>query len=275
MHYYNYLIIIILNSIFLYLFCLQYFDQPQTFALEPVYSPKIISSLVSRCPKIIHQIVPNIKSVPSGLYNTIMHNIRMNPEFEYRVYDYASALEILKKEFNANHVAAFTSTDANQLKSDFIKYAFISKYGGFFLDIKYICIYRFIDMLKHNNVYYVQIKGVDNMNLALLASHQDNPAINRALDTASANLVSHNYCNQPSRITGGTIVRDELFNIGYLSEYVHLNMDTDDNVILKYNQKIVLKKYDSFEFENYTNHLLPDIVLDYTHHLLFKETLHN
>ena len=256
----------------MYLFSLQYFDQPQTFALEPVYLPKIISSVVSRCPKIIHQIVPNIRSVPSGLYHTIMHNIQMNPEFEYRIYDYASALEILKKEFNANHITAFTSTDAYQLKSDFIKYAFVSKYGGFFLDIKYICTCRFIDMLKYNNVYYVQVKGVDDMNLALLTSHPDNPAINRALDTASANLVSHEYCNQPSRITGGTVIRDELFNIGYLSDYVHLNMDTEHNVKLKHNQKLVLKKYDSFEFENFTNKLLPDILLDYTQRLLFNET---
>jgi len=256
----------------MYLFSLQYFDQPQTFVLEAVYLPKIISSLESRCPKIIHQIVPNMKLVPSGLYHTIMHNIQINPEFEYRIYDYASAFEILKKEFNSNHIVAFTTTDAHQLKSDFIKYAFISKYGGFFLDIKYICTYRFIDMLKFNNVFYVQLKGIDDMNLALLTSHPNNPAINRALEVASINLISNDYCNQLSRITGGTIVRDELFNVGYLSDYVHLNIDTENNVMLKHNQKIVLKKYDSFDFENYTNGLLPDIMLDYTQRLLFNET---
>ena len=148
MQYHNYIIIIVLNSIFLYLFSLQYFDNPPVFKLDPVYSSKILSDVDSPCPKIIYQIVPDINNVPTGLYHTILHNIRMNPEFEYKIFDYNSALELLKKDFTDKEVKAYLSTNLNLIKSDYIKYAFIHKYGGIFLDIKYICMYKFIDLLK-------------------------------------------------------------------------------------------------------------------------------
>ena len=139
MNHYNYLVIIVLNSIFLYLFSLQYFDTPEVFKLEPIYYPKINSNVESKCPKIIYQIVPNINNIPSGLYHTIMHNIRMNPEFEYKIYDYDSAYQLLKKDFTSKHIQAYTASSNNQLKTDYFKYAVIYKYGGIFLDIKYIC----------------------------------------------------------------------------------------------------------------------------------------
>ena len=72
---YNYLVIILLNSIFLYLFLLQYFDHPPSFSLDSVYPPKIKSDVESECPKIIYQLVPDLNNVPAGLYNTILNNI--------------------------------------------------------------------------------------------------------------------------------------------------------------------------------------------------------
>jgi mannosyltransferase OCH1-like enzyme len=269
MQYYNFIIIIILNSIFLYLFSLQYFDHPETFKLEPIYPPKIISNVISKCPKIIYQLVPDINHVPSGLYHTILHNINMNPEFEYKIYDYNSAIEVLKKDFTEDDVKAFLSINANEIRTDFIKYAFISKYGGIFLDIKFICFYKFIELLKYNNVYYVQIKRVDDLDLALLASHPDNKAIIKTYNTVLTNIKLHNYSNSIKRISSGSVIRDELFELGFLSDYVLLNIDSDDIVRMKHTQEVILKKYNSYEFENSAYHLLPCIKEDYMDRSLF------
>ena len=145
---YNYLVSIILNSIFLYLFLLQYFDHPPSFSLNSVYPPKIISTVESKCPKIIHQVVPDLNDIPSGLYHTIIHNINMNPEFEYRIYDYKSAKEIFERDFEPSYLSAYIASESYQLKTDFTKLAFVHKYGGFFLDIQYICYYKFLNLLK-------------------------------------------------------------------------------------------------------------------------------
>jgi mannosyltransferase OCH1-like enzyme len=269
--YYNSLVIIILNSIFIYLFLLQYFDHPPSYNLNPVYPPTIISNVESECPKIIYQIVPDINDVPSGLYNTILHNIRMNPEFEYKIFDYNSALELLKSEFTTNVVMAFNATNSNQIKTDYFKYAVINKYGGIFVDIKYICYCKFIDLLKYNNVFHVQIRRVDDIELALLASHPNNPGVTMAFKKATTNLQLKNYCDSASKITGGTVIRDELFEIGYLSNFVKLHIDQYNIVRLKHNNIVVLKKYKSFDRENELYELLPNVLYEYNSKTLYGE----
>jgi hypothetical protein len=267
---YNYVVVVILNAIFIYLFSLQYLEYPELFSLKPVYPPKIINNIESKCPKVIYQIVPDIDNVPSGLYHTILHNIRMNPEFEYKIYDYDSAFELLKNDFPSNSVQAYLASNNNQIKTDYIKYAFIHKYGGIFLDIKYICMHPFIELLKYNNVYFVQLKRIDDMDLSILASHPNNPGIKNAFDTATSNLCLSKYTNTLNRITGGTVIRDELFNIGYLSDFTLLHIDTDHIIRMKHTQAIICKKYLSYDNENTTNHLLPNILIDFQEKILYN-----
>lgn len=272
MKYYNYLVITILNSIFIYLFSLQYLDYPEIFKLNNVYSAKITSNIVSKCPKVIYQLVPDINNVPSGLYHTILHNIRMNPEFEYKIYDYNSAYELLKKDFTSKQAEAYNSSNCNQIKTEYIKLAFIYKYGGMFLDIKYICMFKFIDLLVYNNVYFVQLKRIDDMDLSILASHPENPGILKAFDIATSNLLFKKYPNVLNRITGGTVLRDELFNIGFLSDFAVLHIDTDHIIRMKHTQAIICKKYTSYNNENITNNLLPDILNDYHEKKIYVDT---
>ena len=107
------------------------------------------------------------------------------------------------------------------------------------------------------------------MDLALLASHPDNKAIMKAYETSSNNLRLHNYKNTMKRISGGTVIRDELFEFGYLSDYSLLNIDTDGIVRMRHTQAVILKMYDSFNFENNSYSLLPCIKEDYYDKLLF------
>ena len=188
MNYINYLCIIIINSVIIYLFLLQYFDYPESFKLNPVYLPTVECNIKSRCPKIVHQIVPNINYVPSGLYHTILYNIRLNPEFEYRIYDYNSIIELIKKDFDLTILNAYNASDLYQIKTDYIKLAFIEKYGGFFIDIKNILCCKLSELLKINSVYYIHNLSNNTMDLSLLASHPNNPAIKNAFNEATTNL---------------------------------------------------------------------------------------
>jgi hypothetical protein len=196
----------------------------------------------------------------------------MNPEFEYRIYDYNSALILLEKDFDNDVVSAYNSSNANQLKTDYLKFAFIHKYGGIFLDIKYICMYKFIDLLKYNNVFHVQQRRRDELELALLISHPDNYGINKAFDLATKNLNFKNYHDVAKRITGGAVLRDELAFIGYKTEYTKLYIDENHLVRLKHNFRLILKKYDSFNKENELFNLLPCVLSDYKNKILYNET---
>jgi len=224
-----------------------------------VYPATKTSKIESLCPKIIYQIVPNINNVPSGLYYTIKHHIFLNPEFEYRIYDYDSALEILKKDFTSDVVDAFLSTTANKLKTDYIKLAFISKYGGFFIDITRLMHIKVIHLLKVNNVFFVHNLETNTIDLSLLVSHPDNLAILNSFNTATKNLLNKDYKDNPHAITGGKLLGDQLFNLGYLVNFTLMYMDKEDNIRLRGNEMLIAKIYKSFPKENFTHNLLPDI----------------
>jgi hypothetical protein len=269
MNEFYFLFVIVINSIVIYLFSLQYFDYPVSFKLEPIYPATKTSKIESRCPKIIHQIVPNINNVPSGLYHTIMHHIFLNPEFEYRIYDYNSAIEILKKDFTPENVDAFLSSNANQIKTDYIKLAFIYKYGGFFIDIKRLMHIKLIHLLKINNVFFIHDTEKNTMDLSLLASHPDNPAIKNAFNKATTNLINKEYKNNYSEITSGKLLGDELFYLGYLVHFTLLYMDKEDNVRLRGNEMLIQKIYKSFPNENITYNLLQDIIQLWNQKLIY------
>lgn len=267
---YNYYIIIIINVVVIYLFSLQYFNAPMSYKLNNIYERTKIVKNTTRCPHIIHQIVPNMSDVPSGLYHTIKHNIRLNPEFEYRIYDYKSIEEILKNEFDENVLSAYNSSDSYKLKSDYIKLAFIYRYGGIFIDIKNICIYRFINLIRINNVFYVHNLTNNTIDLSLLASHSNNPGIKNAFNDASERLLENYYGNSYDEITGGKLLGNHLFYLGYLLEYSLLTIDKDNIVRLRENNKDILKIYPSFDKENISNRLLPDITVEWNEGILYN-----
>jgi len=267
---YNYYIIIIINAVVIYLFSLQYFNAPMSFKLNNIYERTKIVKNTTRCPHIIHQIVPNMSDVPSGLYHTIKHNIRLNPEFEYRIYDYKSIEEILKNEFDENVLSAYNSTDSYKIKSDYIKLAFIYRYGGIFIDIKNICVYRFINLIRINNVFYVHNLTNNTIDLSLLASHSNNPGIKNAFNEASEQLLNKYYGNSYDEITGGKLLGSQLFYLGYLPEYSLLTIDNNNIIKLRKDNKEILKIYSSFDKENISNGLLPDITVEWNEGILYN-----
>jgi len=265
MHIPNIIILIFINSVIIYYFTIQYFDYPIIYKLEPVYKATKDSLIKSDCPRIIYQIVPDINNVPSGLYHTIMSNKYINPEFEFRIYDYVSALEELQNNFDKKVVKAYNSSELYQIKTDYIKLAFIYKYGGFFIDIKNILCCKLIDLLAINSVYYIHNLSNNTMDLSLLASHPDNMGIKNAFKIATDQLTAYDYAVDHLEITSGRLLGNELFYLGYLTPFSLLVLDENKTVRFREfnNKKDVLKIYKSFDKENRMCNLLPDIELNW------------
>jgi hypothetical protein len=269
MNEYNYLIIILINSVVIYLFCLQYFEHPLSYKLNNIYERTVTVTGTTRCPHIIHQIVPDLGDVPSGLYHTIKHNIKLNPEFEYRIYDYNMIDQILLNEFDEITINAYNSTLSYKIKTDYIKLLFILRYGGIFIDIKNICQYKLINLIRINNVFYIHNLKNDSMDLSLLASHANNMAIRNTVKEATSNLLANYYGKELDEIAGGKLLERELFYIGYLVKYALLSIDEDNIVKYKPNKQNILKIYNSFNKENRTNNLLQDSLIEWNERILY------
>lgn len=270
MNYFNIYTIILINSVVIYLYCLQYFEHPLSYKLNNKYERSITVTGTTRCPHIIHQIVPNLSDVPSGLYHTIKHNIKINPEFEYRIYDYTTIPEILKNEFDQQTLDAYNATESYKLKSDYIKFVFILRYGGIFIDIKNICHYKLINLLRINNVFYIHNLKNNSSDLSLLASHANNPGIKNVVSEATLRLTSEFYGNELEEITGGKLLERELFYLGYLIHFSLLSIDDSNIVKCKKNNQNILSIYSSFDKENKICTLLPDPSIEWKEGILYN-----
>jgi hypothetical protein len=240
------------------------------FKLNNVYERSVVVTNAKRCPHIIHQIVPDINNVPAGLYHTIKHNIKLNPEFEYRIYDNNSILEILKHEFDQTSIDAYNSTDNYKIKSDFIKLAFILRYGGIFIDVKNICVIKLIKLMRINNVFYIHDIKNNSIDLSLLASHADNPGVRNAFNQMAVRLLQKYYGDDPNDILGGRILSEQLFYLGYLNHFSLLKIEDDPVIICKTTNKNVLKIYNSFDKENIKFGLSPDPTIEWKEKILFN-----
>ena len=128
---------------------------------------------------------------------------------------------------------------------------------------------KLIHLLKLNNVFFIHDIEKNIMDLSLLASHQDNPAIKNTFEKATINLINKDYKNNYSEITSGKLLTDELFNLGYLVNFTLLYMDKEDNIRLRGNEMLIQKIYKSFSKENITHSLLSDIVTLWNQKLIY------
>ncbi len=260
---------LIICSFIMYIYFSSHFDYPETFEIKDIYLPKSGSPFNSLCPRIVYQVLPSLKKVPAGLYNTIMHNINMNPEFEFRFYTYETAEKVLKELFNKDVVDAYNATNLNKIKSDYLKLAFISKFGGIFIDISQILCFKLEFAVRLNNVLYINNFNTNTMDLDFLSSHPNNMGIENAFAEATKHLLTRNYCYDELEITGGRLLSNELFYLGYLLEYSLLTKENDVTKI-KSTHFLFCKKYKSFDKENALFGLLPDISLDWDEKIIYN-----
>jgi hypothetical protein len=118
---------------------------------------------------------------------------------------------------------------------------------------------RLIDLLKINNVFFVHDLITNTIDLKLLISHENNPAIINTFKRATSQLNNKYYGKNILDITSGKVLGEELFNLRYLLEYSLLIIDNDFKIKLRKNQKLVCHQYQSYEKENITCNLLSDL----------------
>ena len=59
----------------------------------------------------------------------------LNPEFTIKFFDDEQIINFLKKEYNNNYVVFFNNIKFGRYKSDFFRYCYLYKYGGYYFDI--------------------------------------------------------------------------------------------------------------------------------------------
>lgn len=101
--------------------------------LEP--SPQTLSS--PKIPRLIHQTFPDKQKLPLDIQENINKIKKMNPSWEYRIYDDHDIDQYIKEHCAwARPYIDKLSPDYGPAKADFFRYLLIYQEGGVYLDIK-------------------------------------------------------------------------------------------------------------------------------------------
>lgn len=89
-------------------------------------------------PKTIYQTCPDKSKLDARFLKNIDLIKKMNPDWEYQLFDHHDRREFLLKNYSLDYLAAYDAlqSDYGAAKADFFRYLLIYKCGGVYLDIK-------------------------------------------------------------------------------------------------------------------------------------------
>jgi hypothetical protein len=81
--------------------------------------------------------------LPNHMKKVIEHNKKINPEFEFIIYDDNDCREFIIKYFDFDIIQAYDSLKPGAYKADLWRYCMLYIKGGIYMDIKFICVNGF------------------------------------------------------------------------------------------------------------------------------------
>lgn len=111
-------------------------------------------------PKIIHQTYPT-KNLHIDVQNNINKLKRLNPDYEYRLYDDNDVVNFIKKNYDEHILKTYNSINPEYgpARADYFRYLLMYIEGGIYLDIKSSCNIPFDNIIKDNDEYILNHWG--------------------------------------------------------------------------------------------------------------------
>lgn len=166
-------------------------------------------------PKIIHKIYINEHVSFDNLINdekgkNILEAIETfkdkNKDYEIKIYDYNKCLEYLEKYYGKEELDLFNILRPYAYKCDLMRYLILKREGGFYTDIKNLCLESFDKIFdKYPNLEWIsciencQIKRMANGFIGCIPNHR---YLNNVLEKIKINIKNRYYGDFSTDITG-------------------------------------------------------------------------
>ena len=108
----------------------------------------------NKIPKTIHQTYPT-KNVNKDIQNNINTLKRLNPGYEYRLYDDNDIIKFIKNNYDDYILETYNkiNPEYGPARTDYFRYLLLYKEGGIYLDIKSSCEKPFNSIIKNDDEY--------------------------------------------------------------------------------------------------------------------------
>ena len=191
------------------------------------------------------------KNLSPDMRNTVNKLKEQNPEFHHYLFDDNDCRNYIIKHFNDDVLFSYDNLIPGAFKADLWRYCVMYIEGGIYLDIKYYCEDGFSlkeltndeYLVKDRDSYFENGSGIYN---ALLVSLPGNKIYKKLIEKIIENVKEKKKGFNPLYVTG-----PGLFGQYYNSK--NCNLVYDGNCICRKNGKVILRKYDSYDNDRYSN----------------------
>jgi mannosyltransferase OCH1-like enzyme len=192
---------------------------------------------------------------PSGMKKTIEKNTKMNPEFNFYIYDDKACRDFIIANLDPEVVDAFDTLIPGAYKSDLWRYCVLYKKGGVYMDIKMECKLPLVKLINANPITLVQdiphytiTNGIWN---GFMIYPPGNPIFMSCINSIVNNCKTLDYRRSSLDITGphllGSILRTDYPE---QEKYITLMLDGHSGKIIAISdRKLILETYGTYRSE--------------------------
>ena len=190
------------------------------------------------------------KKLPYKMYNNVCLLKNINPEFKYFLFDDNDCREFIKNNFSEDVLMAFDKLKPGAYKADLWRYCILYKYGGIYLDIKFMCIneFKLIELAeKEHFVHDLNNKGIYN---ALIVSRPCNKILLNCINKIVKNVKNNYYGDNMLSPTGPMLI-EEFFN-KETKKCIELSLQQimgKNKIFIKFNNRYILGIYEKYREE--------------------------
>jgi predicted GH43/DUF377 family glycosyl hydrolase len=189
--------------------------------------------------------------LPPKMKQTVEILKLQNPEFKHYLYDDEMCRDFIEKNFDKDVLYSFDKLKPGAYKSDLWRYCILYKYGGIYLDIKYICVNGFKFKQLTNKEHYVRdLIHHSNAGIyqALLVTLPNNTILYECIQDIVNNIKNNVYGCNSLIVTGPQLMAKKFYNI----DINNLELSFNGNSILMRN-KVILNIYSEYRKEQFLN----------------------
>ena len=170
------------------------------------------------------------KTLPIGMAKSVLLIKKLNPRFNYYLYDDNECYEFIKNNYDGSVLNAYNRLIPGAYKADLWRYCVLYKKGGIYLDIKYVPInnFRFINLMDSEHFVF----DIDNVGIynALMVCKPGNELLLKAINKIVENVNNRFYGDNFLEPTGPIMLKKLIEN-----HNISVNIDLKHNVFMNNN----------------------------------------
>lgn len=151
-------------------------------------------------PKVIHKVIicddGKFPKYPDGMKKAIETFYRMNPDYRIKYYSGDDCVEYIKKYFDADILVAYQTLKPYSYKCDLMRHLILYNEGGWYSDIRQVCLQPLDNLNNLNKEYYTSIDSPPNhtcMYTAFIGSIPEHPISKKMVDLVVWNVKQRHY----------------------------------------------------------------------------------